>query len=193
MGRRLLKALSYELDKINNEELRRVVKDIIAKKCDDKNAEGPASSSGKYHPQFSLGKSGLIRHTKVVCLFTERILSMMPQYDDKEAWDIPYAAAILHDLKKFVKDQEHTQSEHPLLMGNEIREFGVFFGGELKVKLDLIADIVDSHMSRWNTDKTGKKLGETPTKFEHYIIAIADMISATRNIKIEFDGENNVV
>jgi len=199
MGRKLLKIFDNEIKKINDESLKRAVKDILIL-CDDKNAVGAASSSGKYHPQFSLGEGGLIRHTKAVCLFVERILSMMPQYDNKEAWDIPYCAAILHDMCKYIKGQEYTEMQHPLIMGKMIREyakekfanFDNLIEGDY-TKMLLVADAVECHMSRWHTDKkTGKPLGIPPTKMEHYIVAIADMISATRNIKIDFDENNNI-
>ena len=197
MGRKLLKAFEAETAKIKNEDIRNAVKQLL-NKCNDKNVIGAASSSGKYHPQFSLGEGGLIRHTKAVCHFTERFLSMMPQYDGDE-WDIPYSAAILHDMCKYT-DKEHTNIDHPLLMGNMIRDYAnEKFSGfddiieQNYAKLIAIADCVKSHMSRWDKDKNGNKIGEPPTKMPHYIVAMADMAAASRHIQIQFDENNNMI
>ena len=46
MGRKLIRALGYEIGKIKTPELQWFVKQILFK-CSDKNAIGPASSSGK--------------------------------------------------------------------------------------------------------------------------------------------------
>ena len=59
------------MDKYFEEELR-YIKDkrirenlvIMINKLPDYFFEVPASSTGKYHPTFSLGKGGLLRHTK---------------------------------------------------------------------------------------------------------------------------------
>ena len=36
-----------------------------------------ASSSGKYHPKFSQGMGGLVRHTKAVVLFCKELMSFL--------------------------------------------------------------------------------------------------------------------
>ena len=37
--------------------------------------EVPASSTGKYHPEFALGDGGLIRHTKVAVRIAYELLN----------------------------------------------------------------------------------------------------------------------
>jgi hypothetical protein len=60
----------------------------------------PASTSGRYHPKFSLGEMGLIRHTKVVVRIVVDILSLeMMKYSDLEK-DIAITSSLLHDGKK---------------------------------------------------------------------------------------------
>jgi hypothetical protein len=196
MGRRLLQEFSIELDRIKNPELKTLTKKILLD-CSDYNVDMPASSTGKYHPSFDLGSGGLIRHTKLVCRNIETIMKMWIQYDNTD-WDIPYIAAILHDMCKYTeKGQEHSHQDHALLMAEKIRSFKPTEQGEwfldykeLASSLERIAQNVSTHMSRWNTDKNGNKIGELPSNMENALLAIADMISAQKWFMAEFEGNN---
>ena len=61
-----------ELSKISSQEVR-VSTETVLEMLPDYFYEIPASSSGKYHPQFSLGKGGLVRHVKVAMRILEEI------------------------------------------------------------------------------------------------------------------------
>lgn len=61
-----------------------------------------ASSSGKYHPSFSQGLGGLVRHTKAVVMFAEELLRMSSyMYMSDEHKDFVIMACILHDTCKY--------------------------------------------------------------------------------------------
>jgi hypothetical protein len=199
MGRRLIKALSPEIEKIKNPELRILTKQIINDCCDETCDRG-ASSTAKYHPMCDLGEGGLIRHIKLVCRNIETIMKMWEQYDGTD-WDIPYISCILHDMCKYTeKGQEHSHQNHPLLMAEKIRKFkpisqeGWFIDyKELANYLEKIAQNVSSHMSRWNTDRDGNIIGEKPKNMENAFVAIADMMSAQKHFCAFFDKENNLI
>lgn len=199
MGRRLIQALSSELEKIRNQELKTLTKKILLDCC-DYCCDTPASSTGKYHPISDLGSSGLVRHTKIVCRNVETILKMFPQYDGLD-WDLPYISAILHDMCKYTeKNQEHSHQNHPLLMGEKIRKFkpttqeGWFLDyTELAANLERIAICTESHMSRWDTDRDGNKIGEKIKNMEGAILAIADMIGSQKWFNAYFDKDNNLI
>ena len=57
-----------ELNYIKDDNLNAFAKELIAN-AEDYFFTVPASSSGKYHPQFSLGVGGLVRHTRCVAYF----------------------------------------------------------------------------------------------------------------------------
>ena len=86
--------------------------------------EVPASSTGKYHPDFSLGEGGLLRHTKAavriaVELFNDSALNNFTQNEK----DLIIFAITLHDgLKSGLQKSEYTLFEHPILMSNYIKE-----------------------------------------------------------------------
>jgi 23S rRNA maturation-related 3'-5' exoribonuclease YhaM len=183
MGRRLVKALENEVNKIHDAKLQKDVKKLLLACC-DYTVDMGASSTGAYHPSFSNGTGGLVRHIKAVCKNVETIMKMIPAYDDTNEWDIPYAAAILHDCMKYTEyDQKYTHENHPNLMAAKIREFGY----------ERIAQCVETHMSRFNTCKHSNDVMPVPTKMEHMIVAISDMISAQKYVNIRFDESNNIV
>ena len=188
MGRKLLKAFEDELKKIKNDDLRNITKELLTE-CSDKTATAPTSSTGKYHPEWSLGEGGLVRHSKAVCVVAETFMKQMPAYDGED-WDVPYIAAMLHDCCKYTyPGQKWVHYEHPLLMAEKIRERAKNENEEISKKLNRIADCVASHMSRWDTNpKTGEKCGTTPETIEQWIVAMADMLVAQKWITIDGIG-----
>ena len=58
-----------ELSYIKDENIKEFAKRII-EDADEYFFTVPASSSGKYHPDFARGEGGLVRHTKAVVFFT---------------------------------------------------------------------------------------------------------------------------
>ena len=89
----------------------------------------PASTSGKHHPSYALGKGGLIRHTKAAIKIADSLLSLeMYNHLDK---NLIIAALMVHDSVKpgFTSDGKviSTQSKHPLfaveLLEKTLNEF----------------------------------------------------------------------
>lgn len=86
-----------ELRMIKDDKIKQFVLDVFEKLCPDYFWTCPCSTSGKYHPQYALGKGGLIRHVKSAIWWgieLSRALEM-EQYHDEMV-----AALLLHDLIK---------------------------------------------------------------------------------------------
>ena len=66
-----------EIENIKNETIKKSCIDIL-ESAPDYFFEIPASSTGKYHPQYALGSGGLIRHTKAVVRFVIHLCNIMP-------------------------------------------------------------------------------------------------------------------
>ena len=62
-----------ELDYIKDDRIRSSC-EIILDMLPDYFYEIPASSTGKYHPDFSLGDGGLVRHVKVAVRIAKELL-----------------------------------------------------------------------------------------------------------------------
>lgn len=194
MGRKNITYLQKELDLIKNEEFKTIIKQILMD-CSDALCFKPAASSGKYHPKHDLGDGGLLRHTKCVVRNIWTICKMWPQFDDTDNRDIMIAAAILHDVYKYDSiEQEHSYQDHPLKMAEKIRTYNKDMNdtsSDLGSMIEKTASIVSTHMSRWDTDRKGNKIGEKPMNMNDAFCAIADMISAQVWFKAEFDENNN--
>ena len=87
--------------------------------------EIPASSTGKYHPSFSLGDGGLVRHTKVAVRIAHELLitETFGQAFTEHEKDLIIMALVLHDgVKCGIPESKFTRADHPLLFSKLIME-----------------------------------------------------------------------
>ena len=86
--------------------------------------EIPASSTGKYHPEFSLGDKGLVRHTKAAVRIAIELFndSALNNFNSHEKDLIIFALTIHDGLKCGVIKNEYTSFDHPLLISKFIKE-----------------------------------------------------------------------
>lgn len=180
-----------ELDKIENEQVRRSTETLL-NMLPDYFYVIPASSSGKYHPQFSLGEGGLVRHVKVALRILEEIFrdEAFGVYEPYTK-DLMRMALMLHDGFKSGKENiGHTCTEHPLIM----RDFII----ENKDKLDIsskdaefVARLISTHMGPWTKDKAGNEILESPKTREELIVHLCDYIASRNFLNVSF--ENNEI
>lgn len=159
--------------------------------------EMPASTSGKYHPVYSLGKGGLIRHTKaaikIACCLLE--LNMYATLR-RQSKDEIIAALILHDCaKKGLDGSEWTVLEHPLCAAKLFEEVcsDYIFDKEMSeedmtsflCRTKNITNIIRSHMGQWDSDKMGNKILPRPITKEEKFVHQCDYLASKRFIIIE--------
>ena len=81
----------------------------------------PASTTGKFHPAYSLGEGGLVRHTKAAVKIANDLLNLEQNKELVEYRDEIIFALIFHDsIKKGNANSKYTVTEHPLLAANFI-------------------------------------------------------------------------
>ena len=96
------KFFEREINLIQNPDYQAFVRWVLDKAVPDYFWEIGASSSGRYHPVFSQGEGGLVRHTKAVVMFAEELLRMSSyMYMQEEYKDFVIMACILHDTCKY--------------------------------------------------------------------------------------------
>lgn len=96
------KYFENEINLIQSEDYRMLVRYYLDKYVPNYFWEIGASSSGKFHPQFSQGEGGLVRHTKAVVLFAQELLRMSSyMYMSDEHKDYVIMACIVHDTCKY--------------------------------------------------------------------------------------------
>jgi hypothetical protein len=162
-----------ELKLIKDDQVRNVVIDLLDHYVNPANFEKPASSTGKYHPQFALGEGGLVRHTKAVVKLLQVIERARPSLN----WDCLYAAAILHDMWKYSTSSKWTTKDHPKRAYDEVMfKSTTFSESSLTGKLEFIAEIVRYHMGRWDVEEFDDMAYKLPEEVSlmHY----ADMIAS---------------
>lgn len=150
-----------------------------------------ASSSGKYHPAYSMPTSGggLFIHSSAVFIFLNYALSLnmwKQQFTDRER-DLLRLSAMIHDGCKHGKNEEgHTIFEHPIVVSEYLDEFK-----SMKLipdnEIDYIKEAISSHMGEWNTNKRSNVVLPTPQTLAQELIHFADYLASRKNIEVHFD------
>ena len=199
-----LKELSY----IKNDTLRLIVIDTLnaSPKCI---INIPASSSGRYHPQYSLGDGGLMRHVKAAvgiahCQIETDIFECIAlEYytqDEREMYaDCAYASLILHDCCKPDDTPKHgTKFDHPLLAAKLFKDIATKYITKenleyMKTVIPLIYKAIASHMGQFNTAPYAKgiTLPRPETTFEWFVHQ-CDYLASRKFLIFDFDVYNEV-
>lgn len=159
----------------------------------------PASTSGKYHPTYALGKGGLVRHTKAAVKVALSILDLdftKSLFEDYEvSHDVIIFALIFHDCCK-TNGGDTTVFEHPILASNFIQSCYQ----EFKEKEDIVGSIslfekevkmielgISSHMGQWNRDthNNNSPLLPLPITKEQRFIHLCDYLASRKFINME--------
>ena len=149
-----IKLFERELELIVNEELRMAVKSYMEEATPGYFWTDGASSSGKYHPKFSQGIGGLVRHTKAVVMFAEELLRMSSYaYMKDEYKDYVIAACIIHDTAKYGIDG-FDKAEYK----NHAKNASIAFANYCEQVMDytphfLLLNAIESHMGQWSTER----------------------------------------
>lgn len=145
----------------------------------------PASTTGKYHPDHSLGEGGLIRHTKAVVHLTTHLLTMEGYQPEDEAYALAIAAAILHDCCKKADHEHYTAFDHPLRAADLITEVNSHLPADTSAPAHTVrtlCSMVKCHMGRWNLDpRTGIELPRPLTPLQR-LIHTADYLASRKQL-----------
>lgn len=156
---KLLSLFANEINRITDESLREFVYDYLQNYTPDYFWEIGASSSGKYHPALSQGEGGLVRHTKVACLFLEELFRMSYyMYMTDEQKDFCRVAMILHDTVKygftdFDKDQYKYHGQNAAIMVNN-----AWYEHFEENAPWLLLNAIKSHMGQWTEPKEDRPM-----------------------------------
>ena len=154
----------------------------------------PASSTGKYHPDYALGEGGLLRHSKAAMRIGYELLNdpcIGDKYTEKEK-DLMLMSLLVHDgLKLGLPQEKYTRFDHPILMANFVidnrKEFNL-----TEEDAAFMASVIKTHMGPWTTDYSGNEVLERPqTKYQNFV-HMCDFLASRKCILIPFDKENNI-
>lgn len=199
-----------EIEFIKNKHLRIIVSNTLdaAPKCIQ---SIPASSSGKYHPEYSLGEGGLVRHIKATVGFAYSMIEsdvlkglldsekLLGEYDENFE-DVVYASLILHDCcKADDSDEKHkTKFDHPLIAAklfasvakeyidtNDITDEDIKY---LKVIIVSAYDAISCHMGKYTTAPYAKGVVlPKPNNSLEWFVHLCDLLSSRKYLEFNFD------
>lgn len=177
---------------IINEDIREFA-EVLIDGLPDYIWEVGASSTGKYHPQYSLGEGGLMRHQIAVVRFLNYFFEL-EQYNTKftsREMDLMRVAGLVHDGRKSGNQDDYNHSkftrfEHPLKMSNVITNYdGQYLNRE---ELAFIAHCVSSHMGQWHTDKKNNIILPKPTDEYQQLVHLADYLASRKDLTMTFEN-----
>jgi HD superfamily phosphohydrolase YqeK len=190
----ILQPIMEELNMISDDHIKSFVKSILLR------SESfwmiPSSFSGKYHPADEHNEGGNLLHTKRV-VRAASVISDSYSLSVEEK-DIVYAACLLHDVTKGIKDKDekyfHYDPMHPYTVGKLVKkcqEYDKKYAGEsqsstLFISEDTVQSIlrlVRCHLGPWSP------VPETvPITYLDMIVHLADNVASKLHYLV--DGDN---
>lgn len=183
-----------EIGYIKNPKYRENIK-ILIDLLPDYFFEVAASSTGKYHPSFSLGEGGLLRHTKTAVRIAYEMFqdeSISGAFNESEK-DMMIMALILHDgLKHGDPKEEYVKFDHPILICDRIRE-----NKEKTTLTDneilALTNMIESHMGPWNTNKYSDVVLPVPKNKYQKFVHMCDFLSSRKFLDVKFENDEIVI
>ena len=152
-----------------------------------------ASSTGKYHPAYSLGEGGLMRHQIAVVRFLNYFFEL-EQYNtlfSSREMDLMRIAGLVHDGRKSGEQSDYERSkftkfDHPIQMANVIRSYdGKYLNHD---EIEFIAHCIASHMGQWNTDRKSSIVLDKPKDGYQFFVHLADYLASRKDLTMAFDN-----
>lgn len=158
----------------------------------------PASSTGKYHPDYSLGKGGLVRHEKGAIKIARELLGHPSLFSFSQfEKDCAICALAVHDIAKSgMTDElkgEYTAHEHPLLVRKLAESIGLDKECHSPEAMDGLAEAYDtimtavaSHMGPWTSNnRSAIVLPEPQTELERFV-HLCDYLGSRKFLEVKF-------
>lgn len=177
---------------IVNEDIREFAK-VLVEGLPNYIWEVGASSTGKYHPAYSLGEGGLMRHQIAVVRFLNYFFEL-EQYNTKltsREMDLMRVAGLCHDGRKSGEQTDYERSkftkfDHPLQMANVIRSYdGKYLNHD---ELEFMAHCIESHMGQWSTDRKSSVVLPKPMDEYQHFVHLADYLASRKDLTMAFDN-----
>lgn len=183
------------LDTMENPEYKKLLEDML-ETFPNYFWEVSASSTGKFHPEFSQGVMGLARHTCALVRILNYVLSIdcFKNLYSSEDRDCMRIAGVMHDSRKSGDDidfakSKYTRFDHPLLAANVVREFK---GGTVPDdRIELIAKIIEAHSGQWNTNKYSDIVLPLPKDKYQKVLHLCDYLVSRKDVSLDFDKKED--
>ena len=183
-----------ELNYIKNDRYKESAK-VLVSLLPDYFFSVAASSTGKYHPSFSLNEGGLLRHTKSAVRIAVEMYndeSITGGYTNNEK-DLMIIALMLHDgLKHGIPMGKYTCFDHAILAANfvEDNKDKTEFNDK---EINFLTGVMKCHMGPWNTNSYSDVVLPKPITSHQRFVHMCDYLSSRKFLDIKFDENNNII
>ncbi len=186
-------AFKKEIEYIQNDKYKKCAKELIDL-LPDYFFEVAASSTGKYHPSFSLGDGGLLRHTKALVRIGIELMnneSLNHKFTNDEK-DLLIISMIMHDgLKHGLDNNKYTVFEHPIIVCDYIKDNSKKLSLN-KEEIEFICKVISSHMGQWNTSPYSDVVLPLPKDKYQRFVHMCDFLASRKFLDIKFEN-NDIV
>ena len=145
----------------------------------------PASSTGKYHPNYALGDGGLYRHVQAavgIAVDLFRIYNFTPHEQD-----LIIVSLMLHDgWKQGLDGTGNTTHTHPIVASSVLRK--KIKAGTVQESdfLEAICSNIESHMGSWTTSKWDKTVLPAPQTEMQKFVHLCDYLGSRKDLEFNF-------
>lgn len=173
-----LNCFNREINSISEENVRKFAM-LLLSNTEEWFYHEPASTSGKYHPDFAQGDGGLLRHTQALVYWLNEFQRTMMYGINEHEWNLLKVAAIAHDIRKHVNGvyvKDHAAQAVKFVL--EVHEkYGLINESDVQV----IVSTVASHMGIWDHEKIGSPM---PTTKLEIMLAQADICASRKECSL---------
>lgn len=184
---------SKEIKYIKREKYRKAAEALI-ELLPDYFFEVAASSTGKYHPLFSLGEGGLVRHTKAAIRIAYEMQgdeSITHNFTQDEK-DMMLLALLVHDgVKHGIPKEQYVRFDHPILVCDLIRANQDKLG-LTENEILALTNMIESHMGPWNTNAYSDTVLPVPSNKYQRFVHMCDFLASRKFLDIKFEN-NDIV
>ena len=150
--------------------------------------EIPASSTGKYHPNYALGNGGLLRHTKAAVRIAVELFKTDLWAFTEDEKDLIIVGLILHDGRKsgFPKEK-YTRFDHPILISQAIASDKNINYLLTEDQLSFLLSNIETHMGKWTENKYSNFSLNPPKTIAQRFTHLADYLASRKALEYNFD------
>lgn len=154
--------------------------------------EIPASSTGKYHPEFASSKNGLVKHTKVAVRFAYELFNIENinnKYTSVEK-DLIIMALLIHDgLKSGIVKETYTRFDHPVLIADLVEKNKEHLS-LTDDEINKLTSMLKCHMGGWNTNNYSDVVLPKPKDKLENFVHMCDFLASRKVINVKFNDIN---
>lgn len=153
-----------------------------------------ASSTGKYHPSYTNGDGGLLRHTKAAVRIAIELLRIEMYSYLNPLYDYILIALMVHDGWKHgpqTEDgsyREFTDQSHARICYEWLTTWCTEMKPELQAEFLEIANLVLTHMGQWNVNgHTGEVFAPKPATQPQCFVHLCDYLASRKCLELNFN------